>query len=1372
MRKFFIAAILFMFQVVYSQQHEFVSYTTLDGLHNGTINDIVQDSIGRLWLATPDGLMHFDGYHAKNYVPIEGDTTSLPSRRNTKLFIDSKNELWVSSSMGLCSYDGMKDKFIRYSFEGYSQFEPIRDKLVESNGRVLARLDGKIFALKSECCDSQFKKIKIVGPDQETISTYIRFVFSGQDRLFLSFRRRIDQGNFISDIYRGRQINDSTIQIRSEPEVEIQGNIQSVIMVGEQVYFGTDRGLHIYDLNNGILSWEEEFRKFRINSVLEGSDGKIWLATSHQGLISYDPDSRDIEQFTHDPNRDRSLLGNNIFSLYEDFSGILMIGHGGEGLSALDLNKKSFITYRYDPQNPFSISDNTIMCFEELEGEILIGTRNDGLMVMTTDHEGSNIRFKKRNIPEELYSEVSAEAIWDIEEESETLIWLATTFGLIRAELINGEWMYKKFFGNITIRKVFVDDIGNIWIGSYRGLYIITTANRDKMISFLITARKEQSSGLPDNIISAFLLDRKNRFWIGTENGGVVRLKGEYQEVVSKIDSNTVMDIEFEKVIIDEKRFAGNEINAIFEQADGQIWLATKGQGISIYDPEENEFSSLNLKSGLKASNVFGIISDDLGNLWMSTNRGIARYDVVSRAFRFYTPADGIQGNIFMVNSYFRDSKGYIYFGGRNGFTRFFPDLISDNSVLPKIHMKGLSIAGKEIQIGDTLHNKVIMPDALHSLDEIYLPYKDRNFNIHYSVIHFQYPEENQLEYFLEGFDNNSITMQAENDRLIFTNVGNGEYKLNVRAANSDDLWTDYKTILKISVLPPWYKTTLAIITFLLFGITIVVFLIRLLLNRQALQHELRIEKLEKTNLKELNEAKLRFFTNVSHEFRTPLSLTLGPIDSLLKDERIQDVKVKRQLKLARRNARILLNLVDQIIDFRRLDAGRVKLMIGEYDISKLMESVLANFELLISKRDVEAFVNYPDDPLLLWYDQAKIERVFYNLISNAMKYVTKEGSLAISVSRVNNIPDHPELDGKWACISIYNDGDLIPEESLSKVFERFFKVDHAQLGSGIGLAYSKSLLDLHEGLITVENTMDSGVTFNMYLKRGKDHLSEVDFADKDYVPSDEKIHEAEPVESPEISLFDAESDLSILIVEDNDEMRDYFRGILSKKFKYYDAENGIHGLEKAISLVPDIIITDLLMPEMDGVQFIKALKERDETSHIPIILLTAVSTPEDKVLAYSAGADAYVVKPFEINVLEAQIARLIESRRKLQQRILTGDGSAPEVSSVIRREEHFINKVNGIIEEFIEDPELNVNGLANKISLSSTQLYRKVKALTGFSTVDYIKEYRLERAAKLLRTTPASVKEVCYKTGFMSPSYFVKCFKKKYGVTPREFAG
>ncbi|MFC2080022.1 response regulator [Bacteroidota bacterium] len=1364
---------LLVLRITWSQEREFLTYTTLDGLNNGTINDIEQDSLGRLWLATWDGLMRFDGYGAVNYNPNPGNIHSLPSRKCTNLKIDASHNLWVSTARGVCRYDTRLDRFETYAIEGLPESSPVRDKLVEFRNIRLIRSAGHLFSLPPNQPErKEFRRMKVQRIDDVFEERIVRYMVAQGNDLYISFRRRVSEDKYVSEIYKIRAMNDSIIRIDTHPEFEVPGNIFDMNVSSGKLFIATDFGLYSSTLSEHNVELIEQTKGMKISTIQPCRDGGLWFGTDLHGLFSYDIFDGSLESYTHDPNRVNTLLGNNIFSLYEDFSGMLVIGHGGEGLSMINLNEKDFHTFRYNPQDAYSLQDNTVMCFNECKDGALIGTRNGGLFKMTEGASPGKAKFENIPFPESFYSEVVAPAVWSIARESEQLFWIGTVFGLIRAEYSSGLWKFEKYFGNTTFRSVFLDDSNNLWLGSYNGVYLIPYSNRKHMDALVFKNSDPSNNFIPGKVFTSFYLDSKDNFWLGTENSGIIRLSTKYRETLSALNKGEQVVFDFQQVNSAEVKYRQIEVNSFYEHLDGTIWIGTKGDGIKIYHPLSESFSEMGIDDGLPGKNIFGIIRGYLGNLWLSTNNGIASYNNASNEIRTYSPADGIQGNVFMVNAYFMDSKQRMFFGGRNGFTVFEADLITDNLVLPKFHFKGLNINGKDVGIGDTLNRKVILPSALPTLTSVTLPYKERSFNVQFSAIHFQYPDENKIEYHLEGFSQLPTTIDANLKQIVFTNLKEGTYTLNVKVGNSDDVWTNNFESLDIVILPPWYRTKIAIIVFTLLLLSIVFFLVRLLLKRQALEHELRIEKIEKSNQNELNEAKLRFFTNVSHEFRTPLSLTLGPIENLLRDKKNCDVKMRKQLELASRNAKLLMRLIDQVIDFRRLDAGKIKLKAAEQNIEKILKSVLNNFEPLFKEKEIEIFSTYSEEDINLWIDAQKIEQVLYNILSNAFKYVPREGAIAISLSRTDTIPNHPGLDGKWACISIYNDGKQIPEDDLRKVFERFYKVDNAQLGSGIGLAYSKSLVDLHKGYITAENTQVSGVTFNIYLRRGNGHLNEDEIALSAYTGSympDNAYEVKADLEAKAPVSYDHE--FSLLVVEDNDELRDFFKMVLADKYDIYEAENGVKGLERAREVVPDVIITDLLMPEMNGFELCEALKDLDETSHIPIIMLTAVNTSEDMVRGYKVGADTYVTKPFEITVLEAQIERLISNRIRLQETI-KGNGVASEDDEVIlTREEHFLNQVKEIIDEGMSDPELNVNMLADKISLSSTQLYRKIKAVTGQSSVDFIKDYRLDRAAKLLRTTPASVKEVCYETGFKSPSYFVKCFKKRFGVTPREYS-
>jgi len=1357
------------------QELTFRHVTIADGLNNGTINSIEQDSLGRLWLATWDGLMQYDGYRVVNHKPILGDEHSLSSKRVANLSIDSRNNLWITTIRGLCRYDPANEQFDRFTVAGLPP-RAVRSKVVEYRGDLLIRSYGNVYYLPSDQLDTrEFRSMKLIGAEDEIADREIHFLFASDERLLLGFRERDENDILYTVMYNGRKM-DSIIRVDDQFFLRVPGIVRDMKIEGEKAYLATDAGFSIFDFNTEELDRNPQLEGFRINEMVFGSDGKIWLATDDRGLISLHTESGQIEQFGYDPNRINTLLGNQVFSLFEDFSGNLVVGHGGEGLTMVNLKDKQFHTYRYDPQNSASIGDNTVLCFAERGEEMLIGTRNKGLFIMGGTEADGKAEFRELRFPKNFVPEEEILVVWWIEKESDNLFWVGTGFGLIRAEVINGQWYFEKFFQEANVRSIFIDEQKNIWLGTYDGLYVVPAFKRATMEATRFR-KHSASTSLSDKVITSFLLDSRDQLWIGTENGGINRLMGSYSAIDFSVDLTEQVKFRVYSASNEPGKLNNEEISVLYEHidptdpTDQKIWVGTKGGGINILDPASDLFSTLTVNDGLPGNNVYGILPDQQGKLWFSTNKGLSSYDLLTGVFKNYTPSDGIQGDVFMANAYFKSVDGRMYFGGRNGFTSFLPERIINNEVEAKLHFSGIEIDGEKVGIGDTLHNKVLLPEALPGLSSVSLSFRERSFDVLFSAIHFQFPGDNRIEYFLEGFSERPSRLDASAGRVTFNNLNHGQYKLRMRAGNSDGVWSGSNEILEIIILPPWYKTRLAVAIFVLLGIAILAGLILLLLHRQSLSHELKIEKIEKRNLGELNESKLRFFTNVSHEFRTPLSLTVGPIDNLLRECDASDFRLRKQLGMASRNAKLLLRLIDQIIDFRRLEAGKIKLKAMEMDMNPFIQTIVDNFEPLQKEKDVGVYVNYPDDPVNLWFDPQKIEQVLYNLLSNAFKHVQRGGSIAVTLSRTNHAPGNKEA-GSWAQISVYNDGKTIAENELPRVFERFYKVDDLQLGSGIGLAYARSLVDLHRGVINVENRQQDGVAFNVFLPRGKKHLREEElavgsgaytFSPVDQVPS--------PKTAPAVANQKESRELSLLVVEDNDELRDFFRTILGGRYEFHEAANGQLGYEIAKELVPDIIISDLLMPEMDGFELCDKLKNNEKTSHIPIILLTAKNTAEDKITGFKSGADAYVVKPFEIDVLEAQILRLVEIRKGLQEQFARGGDIMPGDKRELSKEDHFINRVRKLIEENIEDPELNVNQLSEKINLSSTQLYRKIKAITGQSSVDFIKDFRLIKSAVLLKSSDHSVKEVCFKTGFKSPSYFVKCFKLKYGLTPREFA-
>lgn len=1379
MKYLIIIVVGFWSYVGYSLDPDFRHLTPLDGLNNGTINDIVQDSYGQMWFATWDGLMRYDGYFIKNYKPEIGNPYSITAKQSSLLFNDSRSNLWVVTKDGICRYNKLFDNFIPYRLEGIKSDQLSSTRIYEIAGVLIISFGSNLFYLQTDSVQHStlFKKTEIRDKHNAPVNLTIRYLNIIQNKLWLTGSIADNDGNAINRIYLLKQNETDPGTLMINDEIEFQGMITSYVSGSENlVYIGTTNGLYLYEIREGRSSIIGQTQNLNIRDLLISSDNKLWIGTSKSGLGCLDLHNGNYNLYIHDPNRNNSILGNIIYSIYEDFSGNLWVGHGGEGLSILNLKQKPFESFRSDPNNRYSLSTNTILCFNESSTEIMIGTNYDGLVFMKFDPETGKVIFENVKMPDHfIIDDERSSKVWQIYRETDSLYWLGTNFGLIKVQRKNKNWTFRQVLTNEAtgpIRQIFMDKNRNIWLGCYNGLFLIPFANRESMQYFQYPNVPEDTTSLSDRVVTAILLDKSGRFWIGTQSGGLNLLADPYETLdLSGKHKPQLRFIRYNAKYNSVKSLNNNEINILFDHPDGHLWIGTQGGGINIIDPATGEFRYLTLKDGLPGDDVFSLLPDGEGNLWISTNKGLSCYNLYDRHFNNYTPADGIQGNVFMVNAFFRSATGLLYFGGRNGFTRFDPGLISINHVPPRIIFNGLKIFNNEVQIGDTINGRVILPTALSELGTITLSHKENYFSLKFSLMHYHNPQENLVEYLLEGFDKTWNRVPASSEYITFNNLPHGSYTLKIKGANADYIWTEEIKELKINILPPWFKTWWARLLFITAFLLVLAGIMALILHRQSLKHLLKIEKIEIENLKELNEEKLRFFTNISHELRTPLSLTIAPIEDLISRRIIADSYIRKQLELAHRNARLLIRLINQIIDFRRLNAGKLNLDAEESDFSSLLKSVVNNFEAFKTEKRINLFLEISEEPFFLWFDIHKMEQILYNLLSNAYKFTRPGGTIKVKVSSVySEIPANDQSAGFMELI-VYNDGEEIPEDHIDKIFERFHKVNTKSEGSGIGLSLTKSLIELHKGSIKAESVSGRGVKFIAKFPLGEGHLLP---EEKKSGTVREVIIQSQLPEKEYLSGNDddlpADQELCILIVEDNSELRGFFRSHFENSYKVLEASDGLEGLKLAEHLIPDIIITDIVMPGMDGLQLCSQIKQNINTCHIPVIMLTAKDSLEFKVSGYDHGADAYVTKPFETRVLDQQVKTLIKNRELIHESYRKRNFIIDLSSRESSRDDLFIARVNALIEENITDAEFGVNNLAKLLSLSTTQVYRKVKALTGYSPVELIRVVRLVKASEILKNTGLSVKEVCFRTGFNSPSYFIKCFREHFNMTPNAF--
>ncbi len=1335
------------------------------GLPDGEINSIVQDSEGNMWFATWSGLVKYDGYQFELYRPELGNPQSLPEKKIKQLFVDSSDNLWIATSMNLCKYNKSSNTFHTYRFNDLNSRGINISYLNEIQKHLVVHAVEGIFLIPlSEADNMQYVLSRHeVSYLNEPVEFYCNFSKGVGKNLILV----ANEGNKSRICFATLNKEDAKIALTVDTIVDLNETVNDIEYVASEntYYIATSQGVILYAPENGGIVENRFFQNLVIRNLLYTSNNRIYVALYEPKLLYLDLHTGLTGTYFSNPNKIGSLLDNEIHTMYEDFSGNLWIGHQGQGISILNLYQKKFHSFLRDPFNENSLSSNTVMCFEGTENEIIIGCRNNGL----------NIVSKKQTLEDKIYyqqipivsghnSGSFSDGIWDIARQSDSLFWVGTEMGLYCLEKTKAGWKISPFEGkpsiNHSIRKIFIDSNNNIWCGSHGfGIFFIPNLNHNtEGVNYQYEALAESPSTLSDGVILDIFLDSKKRFWVGT-NKGFNRLTVDYESL--DLSGKNRPELKFKRYVATqplEGYLNNNEINCFYENYDGNLWIATQGGGINILNPLTDKFNYLTVDDGLPSNDVISMVPDDDGNLWISTNKGLVRYNRFGKdpLLSVFDSSDGVQGEIFMINSSYKAADDQMFFGGDKGFTSFYPRDIKINEIKPKISFTNLRIKNNLVNLGDTLYKSITLKTVMNETSEIVLPYKSNVFSIGTSALHFQNPESNSIEYMLEGLHKNWITVPANHRNIYLSNIPAGKYTLLAKAVSSDGLYSDEIKRLNIEINPPWYGKSFFISMYVLLFILLSYGVIYYIISRQKLIYQKKLDKIDIEN----SEQKMLFLTNIAHELRTPMSLIIAPVEDMVQNVP-DDNPWKEHLKLISRNSKFLLRLINQIIDFRKLNAGKITFQPQKADIAKVVNNVVLNFKGLELSRNIDLQLHLAAGSIFGVVDVQKFEEILYNLLSNAFKNTSDNHSIIVRLEVIN---EEQPGENKSIKLTVFNEGKEISEENRERIFERFYKVDESTEGAGIGLSFSKSLVEMHKGTISVESIAGKGVAFHVLIPAG-----EVEIKNE---AADIIIDKTESayVSVSEVTGLQSNGQESVLIVEDNTELREFLVKIFSRHYKCYTSDNGADAWELVLKKTPSAIISDIVMPKLDGLLLCKKVKENNKTCHIPVMLLTAKDAPEQIAEGFSVGADSYVVKPFDVELLISQTARLIQNRELIREKYRTQNFMVEIQKGISSRDEEFLETVRKILEENISDPELNVNSLSKQLNISTTQLYRKLKELTGHSPVDFIRTLKLQKAYGLLSNRSNTVKEVCYLTGFNNMSYFIKCFRKQFGVTPAYF--
>ena len=1411
---------------------KFERLSIAQGLSHSTVNCILQDRKGFMWFGTFEGLNRYDGHSFAVYKHHPENSKSLSSNVVWSIYEDSRDDgtLWVGTDHGgLNKFDRATETFTRY------QHDPTNLHSLSSN-RVRSIYEDRTGRLWIATSDGGLNKLQIENRKGQKAITFTRYQHDPADPNSLSDNtawciyedekekdvlwigtnkglNKLDQTKGTFTHYQHDPANPNSLS--NDFVMAISADSTGALWVGTN-----GGGLNKFDRQNEIFT---RYRHDADDPASLGGDlvysihadshheGTLWLGIWGGGLNKLQIENRKGQKATtftryqHDPANPNSLSGNYVLPIYEDRLGALWIGTNGGGVNRLDREKEDFALYQHDPDNPNSISGNGVSAiYEDRASMLWIGTQTDGLdrlnrktgAVTHYQHDPQNPRSLSSNV---------ILAICEDQAVPQGGIWIGTLGrGLNRFDREKENFArYEHDPANpnsLSDNTVVVicesrsgGSNGALWVGTASGL------NRLDRNTGIFTRYKHESdnpNSLSDNYIVALHESRKNEsgttLWVGTNRGGLNKLvlEGPHREKAAVTRYQHQPD--------NPNSLSSNRAFSIFEERSvpqGGIWIGTWGGGLNRFDPKQEKFRRYRESEGLPNDVVYGILEDDGGNLWLSTNNGLSRFDPRTETFRNYDVHDGLQGDEYNSGAFHKSAlSGEMFFGGINGLNVFHPDHVKDNSFVPPVAITSLTRYNKNDAEG-----KPIFEKGISEKSEIALSYRDNILTFTFAALSYRNAFKNQYAYQLEGFNENWIALGTKHD-LTFTNLDPGEYTLRVKGSNNDGVWNEVGALLKIAIAPPWWKTWWAYALYVLLATSLLCVARRYEMNRLRLKDRLKLEHLESEKLREVDQMKSRFFANISHEFRTPLTLILGQVDSVLAT--IADKQNQGKLEVASRNARRLQRLINQLLDLSKLEAGSMALKATRANLVSFLKSLVASFEHLAEQKGITLQFHGTHDEIALDYDPEKLEKVFYNLLPNAFKFTPEGGKISVQLSVTSDQLRRNQLaTDHWLLITVQDTGVGIPAEHLSHVFDRFYQADTSTSsvrnyeGTGIGLALAKELVELHRGKISVTSEVGKGSEFAVKLPLRAvtgDQLAVISNAkredrglmieDRESTIENPATSDQQPAASNQQRATNDQQQATsderpatsnqelVLLVEDNADIRAYVREQLERGYRVIEAADGEEGIAKAREAIPDLIITDVMMPKMDGYQMSRELKQDDKTSHIPIIMLTAKAALDDKIEGLETGVDDYLFKPFSAKELLARVRNLISLRRQLRQRFSTATVIKPTEVAATSVDQIFLQRVIAAIEEHLGDEHFSVEDLATAANMSSSQLNRKLGALVDQPASQLIRSMRLQRAADLLKQNAGNVAEIAYQVGFSDHAHFARSFKKQFGCAPSEF--
>lgn len=1345
-----------------AQSHSVKKLGIEQGLSNNYVVSITQDKQGFLWFATEEGLNKFDGTRFITYYKndLPHNNQGITGNELNRVYADSKRPIiWIATQRdGLNAYNYDEQTFTAYQHNPENPHSLITNDVTDISPST--QNDDGLWV------STYYRGIEYLNINNGQFTHYNRSTVpslpSNQTWTVLDGG---DNNLYIGHVGSGFSIfslKDKSVknfQNETGNPTSLPGNDVFCIIkdANGNIWLGTNNGLALYNAanDNFITFRNNKNDKYatlcsRILSIRQLKDNRLWIASELNGIailnlkqgMFLSPEELSIE-YIQEGDDSRSLSNASARCIFQDSFDNIWIGTWGGGINFISSKPPLFTTLSYSPipnnENSLNNKVASSLCMDR-QGRIWIGTDGGGINVFEGEKRIAIYKKESGDIPSNF--------ILASLQDSKGNLWFGSYQGGISYyDSRNKRFRSISLMGqsNLDVRTIYEDAQHNIWVG-YSGGIVVLNPLTMKIIQHYNTDNSE----LHSDFIRSIAQDEKGRFWIGTFGDGL----GIYTPNLQKIKTFTQRD-----------GFCSNTINQIIQDKQKRMWIGT-GEGLVCFlSTDELNYKTYQRKDGLINTNICAITEDKKGNIWFSNNKGISCYVTNKGCFYNYDHSDDVPAGSFSSSCVTQSKNGQIYFGSINGVCCFNPDITMNEQPAPAAVVTEMKILGR---LSNLENNDMII--NLSKGQNVELSHAQNSFGLTFNVQNYSLVNQVEYVYMLKGLENSWYTVN-ENNSVTFRNIPPGKYEFLIKARIHNQKWPEEATSLTIRINPPVWLTWWAKLIYILVSISITYLILHAYKKKLDLESLYTLEKKNHEQEQELNQERLRFYTNITHELRTPLTLILGPLEDMQKEASLP-AKQAQKLSVIHQSALRLLNLINQILEFRKTETQNKKLCVSKGNIAPLIYEIGLKYKELNQNTKIDFRIQIEKEEMFLFFDKEIITIVLDNLISNAIKY-TEQGCVTLSLHQtMRNEVAYTE-------IKVSDTGYGISAEALPHIFDRYYQESgkHQASGTGIGLALVKNLVTLHEGEIRAESIQNEGSTF--YISLLTDNIYPNALHADSTEPVQEEMNQNTELEYSQEATLDTSKPI-LLIVEDNEEIQKYIVESFTDSFEVITANNGEEGKQQALSRIPDIVVSDIMMPVMDGITLCKQLKDDVRTSHIPIILLTAKDSLQDKEEGYEVGADSYLTKPFSASLLRSRINNLLDSRKKLvaQFQAQSTPGSQIDLSekriviaeALSKLDNEFIEKITLLIEENLSSEKIDINYLSDKMCMSGSTLYRKMKALTGLSTNEYIRKVKMENAERLLLEGKFNISEIAYKVGMNSTGYFRQCFKEEFGLSPSDY--